>query len=523
MKRGQIFEGTIVDSDFPNKSKVLFYEEKEDVKTSFFSVVKGGIEGQKIRFRIKRSRQDSCTGVLLETLEKSPMETVENTCPKFGLCGGCTYQSVPYEKQLELKKKWIRKIFKDVITPEKNGGKGFDDIYEDIHKSPKVYEYRNKMEFSFGDEVKDGPMTLGLHKKHSFYDVIDAAGCNIVNENYSVIINLVKAYVIAKNIPMYNKKIHEGTVRHLLVRYSETYDEILVAIVTSSQGNYDFTPLADLIVKAENGVDYEGENYKLNCKVRGVLNIVNDTLSDAVKCDKLINLYGDDYLMEKLLGKEFKLSVFSFFQTNTLGAEVLYSQVQNYVLEAEEIDGEKEDKEDKIDKSDKGDKVIFDLFCGTGTIAQILAPVARKVIGVELIEDAVEAAKVNANLNGLDNCEFIAGDVFKVLDEIEEKPDIIVLDPPREGVMPKALEKVLAYGVKNIVYVSCKPTSLARDLDVFFENGYEVKRMCNVDLFPMTVHVETVVCLSNKKSKDYVEIGVDAEDYYRIKDSEKSE
>ena len=183
------------------------------------------------------------------------------------------------------------------------------------------------------------------------------------------------------------------------------------------------------------------------------------------------------YIYETVLGLQFKISPFSFFQTNTKSAERLYDKARSYV-------------------GDTKDAVIFDLYSGTGTIAQLLAPVAKKVIGVEIVEEAVEAARVNAGLNGLDNCEFIAGDVLKVIDDIEEKPDFIVLDPPRDGINPKALTKIINYGVKELVYISCKPTSLARDLVTLQENGYFVTKACAVDQFPGTVHVETVVLLS---------------------------
>ena len=184
--------------------------------------------------------------------------------------------------------------------------------------------------------------------------------------------------------------------------------------------------------------------------------------------------------VEKLLGLEFKITPFSFFQPNSKGAEVLYETVREYI-------------------GDIDNQVVFDLFSGTGTIGQVLAPVAKKVIGVEIIEEAVEAAKENAVRNGLSNCRFIAGDVFKVLDEIEEKPDVIVLDPPRDGIHPKAIGKILNFGVSHMVYVSCKPTSLARDLEPIQAAGYQVDKVCCVDMFPHTANCETVVSLTRKK------------------------
>ena len=217
-------------------------------------------------------------------------------------------------------------------------------------------------------------------------------------------------------------------------------------------------------------------------------------MSDSVQDDRTQVLYGQNYFYEELLGLRFRISPFSFFQTNSMGAEVLYETVRSFMGETK-------------------DKVIFDLYSGTGTIAQILAPVASKVVGVELIEEAVEAAKVNAGLNGLSNCEFLAGDVLRVIDELEDKPDVIVVDPPRDGIHPKALGKIgSSIRAPKIIYISCKPTSLIRDLAVLQEYGYEVRRACCVDMFPGTYHVETVVLLSQQKPDDTIEIDLDLDE-----------
>ena len=225
-------------------------------------------------------------------------------------------------------------------------------------------------------------------------------------------------------------------------------------------------------------------------KIVGILHILNDSLSDVVKSDETRILYGQDFFYEKLLGLQFKITPFSFFQPNSRGAEVLYETVREYIGDIE-------------------NKTVFDLFSGTGTIGQVLAPVAKKVIGVEIIEEAVEAAKENALRNGLSNCKFIAGDVFKVLDEIEEKPDVIVLDPPRDGIHPKALPKILEYGVDRIVYISCKMTSLARDLEMMQMAGYRVEKMTAVDQFCETVHVESIVLLSHKSPDSKINVKVE--------------
>ena len=223
-------------------------------------------------------------------------------------------------------------------------------------------------------------------------------------------------------------------------------------------------------------------------------------MADIVTNEGTDVLYGQDFFYEELLGLRFKITPFSFFQTNSLGAEVLYQTAREFI-------GDALPSGTDADIAEHG-KIVFDLYSGTGTIAQMLSPVAKKVIGVEIIEEAVEAAKENAQLNGLHNCEFIAGDVLKVIDSIEEKPDYIVLDPPRDGINPKALEKIIRYNVPQMVYISCKPTSLARDLEVLQARGYEVKKICCVDMFPSTFHVETVCLLSKLNAKQHIEVEI---------------
>ncbi len=452
MKKGQIYEGIIERVDFPNKGIVFVAEEEQYV------TVKNGIPGQKIRFMINKFKRGNAEGRLLEVLEKSPLETREPVCSIFPACGGCMYQTMPYEEQVKMKEGQIRRIMDPVVKGEY--------VFEGVKHSPKEFHYRNKMEFSFGDEFKDGPLSLGLHKKGSTYDVLTAGDCQLVHEDMDKILLCVLNYFKERNVSYYKKMQHVGYLRHLLLRRGDTTGEILVNLVTTTQEEYDLTPLVEELLALE-----------LEGKIVGILHILNDSLSDVVKSDETRILYGQDFFYEKLLGLEFKITPFSFFQPNSKGAEVLYETVREYI-------------------GDIDNQVVFDLFSGTGTIGQVLAPVAKKVIGVEIIEEAVEAAKENAVRNGLSNCRFIAGDVFKVLDEIEEKPDVIVLDPPRDGIHPKALPKILNYGVDKIVYISCKMTSLARDLEMMQLAGYRVEKMTAVDQFCESVHVETVVLLS---------------------------
>lgn len=452
MKKGEIYEGIIEKVDFPNKGYVNIDGEKV--------IVKNGIPGQKVRFMINKKRSGRAEGRLLEILENSTLEVREPVCKIFPACGGCMYQTMSYEEQLKMKETQVKGLLQEAV------GIGTDLHWEGIHGSPIEFGYRNKMEFSFGDEYKDGPLSLGLHKKGSTYDVLTASDCKLVHPDMTAILSRVLDFFTELGAVHYKKMQHTGYLRHLLLRRGVTSGEILVHVITTSQAEYDYAPLVSRLL----ALPLEG-------KIVGIMHIINDSLSDVVQSDETRLLYGQDYFYETLLGLRFKISTFSFFQPNSLAAEVLYSIVRDYI-------------------GDTKDKEVFDLYSGTGTIAQLLASVAKEVIGVEIVEEAVEAAKVNAALNGLTNCRFIAGDVLKVLDNLTEKPDMIILDPPRDGIHPKALPKILAYGVENIVYISCKPTSLARDLPAFLAAGYEVQRSCSVDQFCETVHVETVVLLS---------------------------
>lgn len=475
MKKGEIYEGVITKYDFPNKGSLVY----EDRKV----VIKGALLGQKVRFMLTKKKSGTGEGRLLEVLEKSSLEDASPTCPYFGLCGGCSYQTMSYENQLKLKEQVVRQLI----------GKYVGDAWEGIVASPMRYEYRNKMEFTFGDEFKDGPLALGLHKKGGFYDILNVSGCRIVGKVWSVILDYALDFFKNKGVPFYHKMKHEGILRNLVVRQSFATKEFLVNLVTSTQWDKYGFDKENILHEFSDGLVALADNADFDGSMAGVLYTENDSLGDVVACDDMKLLFGRDYIVEEILGLKFKISPFSFFQTNTKGCEVLYSKARDYVMSGTVMGNGLNEK--TIINGVK-DKVIFDLYSGTGTIAQMLAPVAKKVIGIEIVEEAVEAATENAKLNGLDNCEFIAGDVLKAIDLVEEKPDVIILDPPRDGINPKALEKILAFNVSEMVYISCKPTSLARDLEVITNRGYEVKRACAIDEFPGTGHVETVVLMS---------------------------
>lgn len=464
MKKGQILEGKIERVDFPNKGIVRTEEGTV--------IVKNAMPGQTVRFQINKKRKNKAEGRLLEVTAPSALESRAPVCSSFPACGGCMYQTMSYEAQLEMKAAQVKRLLDEAIQA---GGQVDEDgnpdyVFEGIKGSPQEFAYRNKMEFSFGDEYKDGPLSLGLHKKGSTYDVLSVKDCCLVHSDMTTILTCVLTYCQEKGYRYYHKMQHTGFLRHLLLRRGNITGEILVNLVTTSEQDPDWSDLTARLL----ALDLEGS-------IVGFLHIINDALSDTVRSDETRILYGKDYFYEEIMGLKFKITPFSFFQPNSYGAEVLYQTVRDYVGS---VDG----------------SVVYDLYSGTGTITQILSSVADEVIGVEIIEEAVEAAWKNAELNGITNCRFLAGDVLKVLDEITEKPDFIVLDPPRDGIHPKALPKILAYGVDRMVYISCKPTSLTRDLEQFLQAGYQVEKVCCVDQFCQTTHVETV-CLMSRKEK----------------------
>ncbi len=453
MKKGAILEGTIDRVDFPAKG-IMMTEEGP-------VIIKNAIPGQKVQVRITKKRKGKVEGMILETLEKSPLET-ESDCPYFGQCGGCIYRTLSYEKQLKLKEKQVEDLLRSVVD---------EPHYEGILGSPDECGYRNKMEFSFGDACKDGELELGMHKRGSFYDIVTVDGCRIAHPDFSRILKCVLELARESGETYFHKISHNGYLRHLLVRRSHTSGDLMVDLVTSTAIDPEKEKaLEEQLVSRLNALELQG-------RISGILHTHNDSVADAIINQGTTVLYGSDILHEQLLGLDFELTPFSFFQTNTAGAEVLYSKAREYI-------GETKDKD------------IYDLYSGTGTIAQVLAEVAGRVTGVEIVEEAVEAAKRNAERNNLTNCRFIAGDVFKVLDSLPEKPDLIVVDPPREGVVPGALRKILNYDVNRIVYISCKITSLVRDLEAIQEAGYRVERSCCIDMFPATSGIETVVLLT---------------------------
>ena len=453
----------IADVNFPNKA--YGYYEGEKV------IVKNAVPGQKVQAQVFKKRGSGVEARLQEVIERSPLERETGMCSHYALCGGCTYQTMRHEEELRLKERQVKRLLENAGICVQS--------WEGIVPAPSETGYRNKCEFSFGDEEKDGDLALGMRKRMSYYEVVTLKDCNIVDADYLRIIEGTLQFFQERKVPFYHKARHDGSLRHLVVRKGAATGEILINLVTSSEVPFSVEEFKDMLL----GLELDGS-------VCGILHSVNDGLADVVKSDEMRLLYGRDFFMEKLFDLEFKVSVYSFFQTNSAGAEKLYSIVKEFA-------------------GDVADKTVFDLYCGTGTIGQIMAEAgSKKVIGIELIEEAVVAANENAKRNHLENCTFLAGDVLKMVDELKERPDLIIVDPPRDGIHPKAIGKIIAFGAPEIVYVSCKPTSLARDLEIFQQEGYQVERVKLMDMFPRTVHVETVCLLSKLQSKEHIEIEV---------------
>lgn len=449
MKKGTQVEVTIEDIEFPAKGFGFVDGFKIYAKNTF--------PGQVVSGTVSKKRKNYAEIKVREVVKRADYE-IEPVCDHYGISGGCLQQVIPYEKQLEFKVDEVKKLFSDAnrTTGEFLG----------IEGSPEVNHYRNKMEYSFGDETKGGELNLGMHMVGKRFGIVNIDSCCLTDDDFAKISKATLEYFRKTGLNYYRVMAREGYLRHLVVRKAQKTGEIMVNLVTTTQVDFDLTEYTEVI----KGLDFDGT-------LTSVLHTENDSFSDAVIAEKINVLYGQDYITEELLGLNFKISPLSFFQTNSLGAEKLYSLVRDFMGDAD-------------------NKEVFDLYCGTGTIGQIAAGKAAKVTGVELIEEAVVAANENAKLNGLNNCTFIAGDVAEVIKTMEGNPDIIILDPPRSGVHPKAMEYVVKFNAKQIIYVSCNPKSLVEDLESLEISGYEIEKTLLMDMFPHTPHVETIVKLN---------------------------
>lgn len=450
MKKNDKVQVTIEDMKFSNLG--IAHLEGKEIK------IKNALIGQTVEIGLSKIKAKKAKGKIKEVIKRADYE-IEAPCIHYDVCGGCSRQTMPIENQGQLKEKLVKDLFKR---------NNFEvETFEPIILSPDTFHYRNKMEYSFGDASYGGELNLGMHKKGMFYDVVNTTSCLIATKDSNKIQETVLNYARESGLKKYHIKKHEGYFRHLSVRKGFKTGEILVGIITTTQNTLDYQPLIEELLN----LDLDGE-------IVGILHVKNDNFSDVVQGEYDI-LYGRDYYYEELLGLKFKISFYSFFQTNPLGAEELYTVVKEYLGNAR-------------------DKRVMELFSGTGTIGQVVSDESKEVFGVELIQDAVDMANENAKENGIENCTFIQGNVFKEVASLEFKPDTIILDPPRYGIPKKAFNKILDFEVDEIIYVSCNAQGLMDNLHEAIPRGYKIERVRCVDMFPHTPHVETV-CLLKKK------------------------
>lgn len=419
---------------------------------------KRAFPGQVIRARHLKNKQGIGQLQVLEQVETAPWE-VEPRCTHYEKCGGCMSQEVPYEKQLQFKEKEVLELFRQ-------SGLTFQ-TYHGILGSPKQWHYRNKMEYTFGDEYKNGPMCLGMHLKNRRNSILTTDQCQIVPEDFNRLLAKTLVHFRDSGLDYYWPLGRTGTLRNLVLREGRRTGELMAILVTTSDERVDARAWAEDLLSVQ--TEHE---------LTSIFHMVNDSYQDAVIAEKLELLHGREYITDELLGLTFRITPTSFFQTSTDAAEQLFRKVMDFA-------------------GDVAEKDVFDLYCGTGTIGNILAKSARSVTGVEIIEEAAEIAQENARINGNTNAAFIAGDVRDVLKDLETAPDLIVMDPPRAGIHPKALEYALAFNAREIIYVSCNPKTLAHDLTVMKET-MSLNDLILLDNYPNTNHVEAIVLMSRK-------------------------
>ena len=428
--------------------------------------VEGAVPGDIADVLLTKNKKDWAEGRLIKIKIPSP-DRIVPVCKHFGICGGCKWQMLPYSKQLEYKQQEVKDIFQKI-------GKLPEPSLSTIIGSEKIYQYRNKLEFTFSNkrfltpeefELKsdeDPGNSLGYHVPRLFDKVINITECHLMDDVNNIIRNEIRDFALQNNLPFYDIKNHTGWLRTLMVRYTTT-GECMINIVIAYRDEPTQKMLLDFVLK------------KIP-SLTTVLFTINPKLNDTIYDLEPEVAFGPGFIYEVLGDYRFKISPKSFFQTNTLQAKNLYDVVKDYA-------------------GLSGSEIVYDLYCGTGSIGIYLSDQAKKIIGVEAIDDAVKDAKENATLNGVNHAEFFTGDVIKICnDEFfnqHGRPDVVILDPPRAGLHGKLIEKLLEILPEKIVYVSCNVSTQARDLQLLNEH-YEVKRLQPVDMFPHTHHIECV-------------------------------
>lgn len=423
----------------------------------FTVFVDGALLGEVVDVKIKKSKKKYAEGVVSKIKERSPYR-VDRACnPKYSSCGGCQIQELDYQKQLDLKTNMVKEDLKRI------GGLEDVQVFDTIGMEVP-YRYRNKAQFPVQKE--DGKVKLGFYRKKS-HDIIDIDKCLIQDEKNDLIIDIIRKYIEEENISIYDEKSHKGLLRHIVTKVGFTSGQVMVVLVATED--------------RFKGIDRLIENLK--DQVEGFTSLVvniNKDKTNVILGLKNINKYGNGKIVDNIGDLKFEISPLSFFQVNPIQTEVLYNKALEYADLKE------------------GDRV-FDIYCGIGTISLFLAQKAEFVYGVEIVEDAIKDARLNAKLNGMDNLEFFVGKAEEVVPEIYKegkRANVVVVDPPRKGCDERVLDTIVKMEPDRVVYVSCNPSTLARDLRYLEDRGYGCEKVQPVDLFPHSVHVECVVLMS---------------------------
>ena len=429
--------------------------------------VQKGLPGQTLEAVITKKNKKFLKAKTLNILKESP-DQINPKCTHFEDCGGCSFQNYNYSTQLQEKGNQVKDLLKHIT------GLSSSKIKK-IKKANQTYNYRNKMEFTFSNdpwfekynpkEKKD--LCLGLHPKGRFDKTIDLENCEIQSEISNQILNIARHSAIKNNLTPYDIKKHTGFLRQIVIRSAIHKNETMVIIVTSENNQKKLEPLINDLKKIT--------------ELKAIINNVNRKKADVSYSDEQYLLYGDDFITEKIGTYKFRISPDSFFQTNSKQAKILYDLIK---------------KEANL----TGNEIVYDLYCGTGTIGIYLSKKAKKIFGFEIIPSAIDDAIINASNNNVKNALFFQGDIKDSLIDnkeidIIEKPDISIIDPPRSGLHPKALKNIIKLKQKKIIYISCNPATQARDLIDFIDAGYKVINIIPVDMFPHTPHIESIVTL----------------------------
>lgn len=454
LKENQIVTAEIV--DLGHKGEAIG---KVDGFTVF---IDGALRGDKVKVKIQKSKKNYAVGELLEILEPSP-DRVEPRCAITGICGGCTIMSMDYQKQLELKQKLIHENLTRI-------GKIENPNLKPIIGMQNPYNYRNKAQYPIGINTK-GEIEIGFYKKRS-HDIIEFDTCHIQHESNDKILQIIKAFIQKNNIPVYDEKTQKGFMRRIVTKVGFATGEIMVILVTNGNQDYNFARLADELITE-------------NPNIKSVLQNINTSSGNAVLGQKNKLIYGKETIIDKIGDLQFEISAHSFYQVNPIQTEAMYQKAMEYI-------------------GLTGEETVFDVYCGIGTISLFLAQKAKKVYGIEIVPQAIEDAKKNAKLNQISNAEFLAGKAEEIVPELYDrgiKADAVVVDPPRKGIEEIVLQTLAKMEVPKIVYVSCNPSTMARDIEILGRMGYQLDECTGVDNFCHSMHVETVALISRKASE----------------------